>query len=82
MRKTGLFIDWKNGSKNDNAIEELKKNRIAWEYNHFGELTVDFYGTGIFEKIDFEHAEGDKYEIVVKAVKGLERRNASHAKFK
>lgn len=65
MKRTGLFINWKSGSKNDNAIEELKKNGIAWEYNHFGELTADFYGIGIFEKVDFEHVEGDVFEICI-----------------
>ena len=63
MKRTGLFIKWKSGSKNDNAIKELKRNGIAWEYNRFGELTADFYGIGIFQKVDYEHIENDNYEI-------------------
>ena len=47
--RTGLFINWETGSKNSNAISELKKNNILFEYNLFGELTADFYGIGIFE---------------------------------
>lgn len=30
MKRTGLFIDWKCGSKNSNAVQELKKNGINW----------------------------------------------------
>ncbi len=63
MKRTGLFIDWKCGSKNSNAIQEFKRNGINWEYNHFGELTADFYGIGAFEKVDFKHIQGDVFEI-------------------
>lgn len=63
MRKTGLFITWISGSKNSNAVQELKRNGINWEYNHFGELTADFYGIGAFEKVGFEHVKGNVYEI-------------------
>jgi len=63
MKRTGLFITWMSGSKNGNAIQEFKRNGINWEYNHFGELTADFYGIGTFEKVDFEHVEGNVYEI-------------------
>lgn len=52
MRKTGMRFTWET-TKNGDAINELKKNGIAFEYNHFGELTADFYGIGIFEKVDF-----------------------------
>lgn len=38
---------------------------INWEYNHFGTLTVDFYGIGIFENVDFEHIQGDQFEICI-----------------
>lgn len=65
MGKTGLFITWISGSKNSNAVQELKKNGINWEYNHFGELTADFYGIGIFEKVVFEHIQGDVFEICI-----------------
>lgn len=63
--RTGLFINWETGSKNSNAISELKKNNILFEYNHFGELTADFYGIGIFEKVDFERVQGDVFEICI-----------------
>jgi hypothetical protein len=65
MRGTGLFINWENGSKNSNAISEFKKRNIAFEYNHFGTLTADFYGIGIFEKVDFEHIQGEVFEICI-----------------
>ena len=65
MIKTGLKFTWKTGSRNDNAIKILKDNNINWEYNHFGVLTADIYGIGIFEKIDFQHLENDDYEICI-----------------
>ena len=65
MRRTGLFINWKGGSKNDTAIKEFKKNGIAWEYNHFGQLTADFYGIGYFQAIDFDYVENDLFEICI-----------------
>ena len=55
MRGTGLFINWESGNKNG----------TNWEYNHFGTLTADFYGIGIFEKVDFEHIQGDVFEICI-----------------
>lgn len=64
MRKTGMRFTWET-TKNSDAINELKKNNIAFEYNHFGELTADFYGIGIFEKVDFEHVQGDVFEICI-----------------
>ena len=45
--------------------ETLKKRNIAFEYNHFGTLTADFYGIGIFEKVDFEHIQGEVFEICI-----------------
>ena len=65
MRGTGLFINWESGNKNSNAIQEFEKNGINWEYNHFGTLTADFYGIGIFEKVDFEDIQGDVFEICI-----------------
>lgn len=65
MRRTGLFINWESGNKNSNAIQEFEKNGINWEYNNFGTLTADFYGIGIFEKVDFEHIQGDVFEICI-----------------
>ena len=65
MRKTGLKFTWNNGSKNDNAIKIFKANNINFEYNHFGALTADFYGIGIFEKVDFQHIENDDFEICI-----------------
>lgn len=63
--RTGLFINWETGSKNSNAISEFKKSNISFQYNHFGELTADFYGIGIFGKVDFEHVQGDVFEICI-----------------
>ena len=65
MRGTGLFINWESGNKNTTAIQEFEKNGTNWEYNHFGTLTADFYGIGIFEKVDFEHIQGDVFEICI-----------------
>ena len=65
MRKTGLKFTWNNGSKNENAIKIFKANNINFEYNHFGALTADFYGIGIFEKVDFQHIENDDFEICI-----------------
>lgn len=65
MRGTGLFINLESGNKNSNAIQEFEKNGTNWEYNHFGTLTADFYGIGIFEKVDFEHIQGDVFEICI-----------------
>ena len=65
MIKTGLKFTWNNGSKNDNAINVFKDNNINFEYNHFGSLTADFYGIGIFEKVDFQHIENDDFEICI-----------------
>ena len=65
MRRTGLKFTWNNGSKNDNAIKIFKANNINFEYNHFGALTADFYGIGIFEKVDFQHIENDDFEICI-----------------
>ena len=64
MRKTGMRFTWET-TKDGDAINELKKSGIAFEYNHFGELTADFYGIGIFEKVDFEHVQGDVFEICI-----------------
>lgn len=64
MRKTGLLFDWEKGSLNTSAIEVFKKNKIPYEYNKYGVLTADFYGIGIFEKIDFENIKNDTFEIV------------------
>ena len=63
--RTGLFINWETGSKNSNAISELIMIYILFEYNHFGELSADIYGCGIFEKVDFEHVQGDVFEICI-----------------
>lgn len=63
--RTRLFINWETGSKNSNAISEFKKNNIPFQYNHFGELTADFYGIGIFGKVDFERVQGDVFEICI-----------------
>ena len=64
MRKTGICFVWRT-TKNADAIIELRKRNIAFEYNHFGELSADFYGIGIFEKVDFEHVQGDVFEICI-----------------
>lgn len=66
MRKTGICFKWEKGSKNSNAISEFKNRNIAFEYNHFGELTADFCGIGVFEKVDFKHIQGDQFEICAK----------------
>lgn len=65
MRKTGLTFTWEKGSQNDNAIKIFKNNNIDFEYDHFGNLTADFYGIGIFEKVDFQHLENDDFEIYI-----------------
>ena len=65
MRKTGLKITWEKGSKNHKAIKEFKENNNALEYDHFGNLTADFYGIGIFEKVEYEHIENDVFEICI-----------------
>lgn len=62
MRRTGINFKWETSKSND-AIKALEKLNIAWEYNHFGTLTADFYGIGIYEKLDFEHVENDVFEI-------------------
>lgn len=62
MRRTGINFKWET-SKNNDAIKALEKLNISWEYNHFGTLTADFYGIGVFEKVDFEHVQGDVFEI-------------------
>lgn len=64
MRKTGMRFTWRT-TKNNDAINELKKNNITFEYNHFGELTADFYGIGIFEKVDFEQIQSNEFEICI-----------------
>ena len=64
MIETGMRFTWET-TKNCDAINVLKKHGIAFEYNHFGELTADFYGIGIFEKVDFEHVQGDVFEICI-----------------
>lgn len=65
MRRTGIRFIWVTGSLSSNAIEVLKQRNIAFEYDHFGKLTADFYGIGIFEKIDFEHVKEDEFEICI-----------------
>lgn len=60
--KTGLTFVWESGSRNSNAIALFKQLGIEWEYNHFLELTADFYGIGLFEKVEFEQV-GDAVEI-------------------
>lgn len=64
MRRTGIRFTWLTTKSND-AIKELEKNNIEFEYSHFGELTADFYGIGIFEKVDFEHVHDDVFEICI-----------------
>lgn len=63
MRKMGLTFTWISGSRNDNAIKVFIKENINWEYSHFGNLTADFYGIGLFEKVEFKHLGNDDYEI-------------------
>ena len=65
MERTGLKFTWSKGSKNDNAIKILKDRNIPCGYDHFGNLTADFYGIGIFEKVDFQHIENDDFEICI-----------------
>lgn len=65
MRKTGIRFIWVTGSLNSNAIKVFMGKNIAFEYDHFGNLTADFYGIGIFEKIDFEHIKEDEFEICI-----------------
>ena len=65
MRKTGLKFTWSKGSKNDNAIKIFKDNNINFEYDRFFNLTADFYGIGIFEKVDFQHLKNDDFEICI-----------------
>lgn len=65
MRKTNLKFKWENGSKNSNAIKILNQNNIEWEYDHFGNLTADFYGIGIFEKVEFSELKDDNFEICI-----------------
>lgn len=65
MRKTGLKFTWEAGSKNSNAIRVLKRKNISFEYDNFGNLTVDFYGIGIFEKVDFEQIQINEFEICI-----------------
>lgn len=62
---TGIKFNWTCGSKNTSAIKELNKNSVEWEYSHFGELTADFYGIGLFLKIEYKHLYGDVYEIYI-----------------
>lgn len=75
MRKTELKFTWEAGSKNSNAIRVLKRKNISFEYDHFGNLTADFYGIGIFEKVDFEQIENNEFEICIAQPKrsGAER---------
>lgn len=65
MRRTGIRFIWVTGSLSSNAIKVLKQRNIAFGYDHFGKLTADFYGIGIFEKIDFEHVKEDEFEICI-----------------
>lgn len=65
MRKTGLKFTWNTGSKSSNAADVFRENNIDFEYDHFGNLTADFYGIGIFEKVDFRHLENDDFEICI-----------------
>ena len=65
MRKTGLKFTWEAGSKNSNAIKALKRENITFEYDHFGNLTADFFGIGIFEKVDFEQIQSNEFEICI-----------------
>lgn len=65
MRKTGLKFMWVTGSKNSNAIKVLKRENIDFEYDHFRNLTADFYGIGIFEKVDFEQIQSNEFEICI-----------------
>lgn len=69
MKPTGLKFQWdpeSKKSKNENAIAIFKERDINWEYNHSFELTADFYGAGLFEKIDYiSHGDGI-FEIVAK----------------
>lgn len=65
MRRTGIRFIWVTGSLSSNAIKVLNQRNIAFEYDHFGKLTADFYGIGIFEKIDFEHVKDDEFEICI-----------------
>lgn len=63
MQKTGLIFKWERGSKNDNAIEVLKENKIDWQYDHFFNLVADFSGIGLFRKVEYESIENDTFEI-------------------
>lgn len=63
MRKTGMRFTWET-TKNGDAINELKKNGIAFEYNHFGELTADFSGVRVpgLPLLKNEQIKGKRYK--------------------
>lgn len=63
MNRTGLIFRWESGSKNSNAIALLKKKGIRFEYSHLGSLMADFYGMGIWKRVEYEHINGDTFEI-------------------
>lgn len=65
MRRTWIRFIWVTGSLSSNAIKVLKQRNLAFEYDHFGKLTADFYGIGVFEKINFEHVKEDEFEICI-----------------
>lgn len=50
MRKTGIRFIWVTGSLSSNAMKVLRQRNIAFEYDHFGNLTADFFTASEFLK--------------------------------
>lgn len=66
MKPTGLRFKWDKDSKEDNAITAFKEHNINWEYDQFHNLTADFNGSGLFEKIDYIPHGDEVFEIMIK----------------
>lgn len=63
--KTGLYFDWKSGTRNSAAIETLKSKKINFEFDHFGRIKADLYRIGVLFPIEFEHITDDLFEIII-----------------
>lgn len=66
--RTGLLVEWKNGTFADNAIKVFEKNNIPWRYSHLGALECDYLNCGLFFKVEFENIKKDVFEILIYAI--------------
>lgn len=66
--KYKFMINWEKGSINSNIASYLKKNNIAFHYDHFGKLIANLYGTGQMFSFDYEQIKENVFGIMANPI--------------